>query len=107
MAKSMLSQAGYEVQLAHDAGKGLEIFRSVSVDAVFTDIVIPGSMNGLELARQIRRERPEIPILLTTGYYSGQKEASAEHKVLRKPYDESTLLAALQDLIDPRVELRR
>jgi CheY-like chemotaxis protein len=101
MARSILSHAGYNVELAHEASKGLEILRSTKVDAVFSDIVMPGGMNGLELADKIRTELPEIPILLTTGYYQLPESRSLEHNVLRKPYDETSLLAAMETILNP------
>jgi PAS domain S-box-containing protein len=101
MARSILSHAGYNVELAHEASKGLEILRHTKVDAVFSDIVMPGGMNGLELADKIRSELPEIPILLTTGYYQLPDPRSPEHRVLRKPYDEASLLAAVENILNP------
>ena len=96
MAKSILLNAGYNVELAHEAGKALEILRRAKVDVVFTDIVMPGGMNGLELARRIEAERPEIPVLITTGYFRMPESDLARHRVLRKPYDETALLTALE-----------
>jgi PAS domain S-box-containing protein len=101
MARSILAQAGYNVELAHEARKGLEILRSTKVDAVFSDIVMPGGMNGIELANRIRTELPEIPILLTTGYYELPDPRSLEHSLLRKPYDETSLLAAMETVLNP------
>jgi PAS domain S-box-containing protein len=100
MARSILSHAGYNVELAHEASEGLEILRNTKVDAVFSDIVMPGVMNGLELADKIRSELPDIPILLTTGYYQLPDPRSLEHNVLRKPYDEASLLTALENVLN-------
>jgi PAS domain S-box-containing protein len=96
MAKSILLGAGYNVELAHEAGTALDILRSTKVDVVFTDIVMPGGMNGLELARKLETERPDIRVLLTTGYFRIPESDLARHRVLRKPYDETALLAALE-----------
>jgi CheY-like chemotaxis protein len=101
MARSILLQAGYNVELAHEASEGLEILRNTKVDAVFSDIVMPGGMNGIELADRIRSELPDIPILLTTGYYQLPDPRSLEHIVLRKPYDETSLLAAMENILNP------
>jgi CheY-like chemotaxis protein len=100
MARSILSQAGYKVELAHEASEGLEILRKTKVDAVFSDIVMPGGMNGIELANRIRSELPEIPILLTTGYFQLPDPRSLKHNVLRKPYDETSLLAAVENILN-------
>ena len=53
-------------------------------DLVFSDIVMPGAMNGLELALEIERRYPGLPIVLTTGY-SGAADVGAQFPVLRKP----------------------
>ncbi len=54
-------------------------------DIVFSDIIMPGGMNGIELAREIRKRRPDLPVLLTTGY-SGGATSTEEFPLLRKPY---------------------
>ncbi|MEQ1811352.1 MAG: ATP-binding protein [Terricaulis sp.] len=54
-------------------------------DLVFSDIIMPGTMNGLELAREIQRQYPRLPIVLTTGF-SGAADIGNQFPVLRKPY---------------------
>lgn len=68
--------------------------------AVFSDVVMPGGMNGFDLARAIKREFPHIPILLTSGY-SGAVAASESEGVcvIAKPYDPEELFAALETMI--------
>jgi CheY-like chemotaxis protein len=95
MARSILLNAGYSVELAHNATQGLQILCSSKVDAVFSDIVMPGGMNGIELAETIKKDFPHVPILLTTGYYQVPARP-LEHVVLQKPYDETALLTALE-----------
>ena len=55
-------------------------------DLVVSDIVMPGGMNGAELARMIRASKPDLPIILVTGYAGPASSAAAEFLVLRKPY---------------------
>ncbi|HEY7764285.1 MAG TPA: PAS domain S-box protein [Aestuariivirgaceae bacterium] len=100
MAKSMLVEAGYRVEVAHDANQGLDILRKTKVDALFSDIVMPGGMNGIELAETARKENPSLPILLTSGYYQATEQVSSRHRVLPKPYDETALLSALESALD-------
>jgi DNA-binding LytR/AlgR family response regulator len=71
----------------------------MKVDVVFSDIVMPGGMNGLELARRIELERPGVPVLLTTGYFRMPGPDLARHSILRKPYDETGLLNALEGVL--------
>jgi DNA-binding LytR/AlgR family response regulator len=52
---------------------------------MFSDVIMPGEMNGLDLAREIRRRFPSLAIVLTTGY-SGAADVGGEFPVLRKPY---------------------
>jgi DNA-binding LytR/AlgR family response regulator len=59
---------------------------------VFSDIVMPGTMNGLDLARHLRLVRPGLPVVLTTGYSSALQSAAPEgFTLLTKPYDLETL----------------
>ena len=66
------------------------------VDVVLSDIVMPGGANGLDLAREVRRERGSLPVVLATGY-SDQAQAAADEgfAILRKPYSMSDLHDAL------------
>jgi two-component system NtrC family sensor kinase len=58
------------------------------IELMFSDILRPGEMNGVELARAARRLRPSLPVVLTTGYSSSADAALREgFVVLRKPYD--------------------
>jgi PAS domain S-box-containing protein len=95
MARSILAEAGYGVEVAHTAARGLEIVRRSKIDAVFSDIVMPGNMNGIDLAIAIGNEFPDVPVLLTSGFHQLPANHTARHQVLRKPYDETQLLTAL------------
>jgi len=90
-------QLGYKVCLASSAQAGLDVLeRQSNIDIVFSDILMPGGMNGLELADRVRRQFPEIPMLLTTGYSSsGQDAVRRGFQVLQKPYDLAALERAL------------
>ena len=99
LVTEMLQELGYRVTRAASAQGALGALADHrAVDLVFSDVLMPGMMNGMELAREIRRRRPHMPILLTTGY-SGDafKEAASEHiNVLRKPYEIRALDVALR-----------
>jgi len=90
-------QLGYKVCLASSAQAGLDVLEKQSnIDIVFSDILMPGGMNGLELADRVRRQFPDIPMLLTTGYSSsGQDAVRRGFQVLQKPYDLAGLERAL------------
>jgi two-component system NtrC family sensor kinase len=94
VGKAYLEELGYHVKLAASAQAGLDLIeREHNVDVVFSDILMPGGMNGLELADTIRRRFPDIAVLLTTGYSSSAQDAVRQgFEVLQKPYN----LAALE-----------
>ncbi|UDF02593.1 PAS domain-containing sensor histidine kinase [Asticcacaulis sp. AND118] len=69
---------------------------------LFSDIMMPGGLNGVDLAMEVRKRRPALPILLTTGYPEGfQPQADAARiALLPKPYDLNTLDKKVRDVID-------
>jgi PAS domain S-box-containing protein len=82
----MLTRLGYVVHTASDARRALELLDRHIFDLVLSDIVMPGPMNGIELARAIRTAKPNVPILLVSGYAGSASGARPEFTVLRKPY---------------------
>ena len=91
----LLLHLGCQVELVSDAAGALRQIRRPGIDIVMTDIVMPGPMNGLDLARAIRERKPELPVLLATGYSAAAADAAHEFFVLRKPYSLSQLADAL------------
>ena len=70
---------------------------------VISDIVMPGGVSGLDLARTLRDRRPELPVILTTGYTSHASEVAAEGFVLiEKPYRREVLAASLRSALENR-----
>ena len=67
-------------------------------DLVFSDVMMPGGTNGIDLAREVRQRRPELPILLTSGFADsiGSQAQELDIPVLRKPYSLEDLRAAVQ-----------
>jgi PAS domain S-box-containing protein len=95
----LLEQLGYDVRWAADARAALAELEKNGIDIVFTDIVMPGKLDGIGLARRIREKNPEIPILLVTGYSSSTKEVALQFPILRKPYQLHELSRELQKLL--------
>src|SRR5262249_52317828 len=60
--------------------------RERSFDLVVSDIVMAGAMDGIALARAIRERKPDLPVLLVTGYSHVASEAAGEFAVMRKPF---------------------
>lgn len=101
MVGEMLADLGYEVQRKADAAAALGALESgIKVDLVFSDIVMPGTMDGVELALQIRLRRRDLPVLLTSGYAHDAVQRAEEEgfRVLPKPYDLRALAAALETI---------
>jgi len=89
VCRSYLGQLGFRVEYAPSAKEALAVLESDKpIALIFSDILMPGEMNGLDLAREARRVRPAVPVVLTTGYSSSADPALREgFLVLRKPYD--------------------
>lgn len=95
----MIGDLGYSATRVPNANEALaRIERGLPVDAVFSDIIMPGGLNGIELAIELRKRRPELPVLLTTGYGGPGAENAPDFPILRKPYDRDELGAALARL---------
>jgi two-component system NtrC family sensor kinase len=99
VGKAYFQELGYKVKQAASAQAGLDLIESESdIVLVFSDILMPGGMNGLELADAIRRRFPHIVVLLTTGYSSSAQDAVRQgFAVLQKPYDLAALDRALRE----------
>ncbi len=99
LAADMLGELGFEATVTHSAKEALELLAAGDKPRiVFTDVVMPGGITGIELARKLRARFPELPILLTTGY-SEQVSATQGFPVLQKPYEMSALASAVNDLL--------
>ncbi|MEA2863085.1 MAG: hypothetical protein QOC84_1041 [Bradyrhizobium sp.] len=94
----LLEQLGYSVRWASDAEAALKEMAANNIDLVLSDIVMPGSMDGLALARALKQKHPRLPILLASGYSDAAQNARAEFPILRKPYQIHELNAALARL---------
>jgi CheY-like chemotaxis protein len=99
LAAGMLHEIGFETTITHSAKEALErLSGEQRPTLIFTDVVMPGGISGIELARKVRERFPELPILLTTGY-SEQVTGSHGFPVLQKPYELDSLTAALEKLL--------
>ena len=95
----LLEQLGYSVRWVSDAEAALREIEREGIDLVFSDIVMPGEMDGLGLARTIKQIRPGLPVLLTSGYSDAAQNARSEFPILRKPYQIHELNQALSELV--------
>jgi PAS domain S-box-containing protein len=100
MASALLCEAGHEVEHVASAPDALARLRAhAHYDLVFSDLVMPGGLDGLDLARAIRKNWPHLPVLLATGYSAEAGRAQAEgFRLLAKPYEPSALADAVADV---------
>jgi PAS domain S-box-containing protein len=99
LAAGMLDELGFQAAVAHSAKEALDrLAGGDKPSLIFTDVVMPGGISGIELARKVRQRFPELPILLTTGY-SEQVAGTHGFPVLQKPYEIDSLAAALGKLL--------
>jgi PAS domain S-box-containing protein len=99
LAAGMLGELGFDGVVTHSAKEALEQLASgARPQLIFSDVVMPGGISGIELARKVRDRFPEMPILLTTGY---SEEVGGNHgfPVLQKPYELDALASALGNLL--------
>jgi len=93
-AQELLVDLGCEVVSAGGAREALEALESGTFDLVFTDVVMPET-SGVELAWTIRRQKPDLPVLLATGYSEELLKTDHDFLVLAKPYDGKSLVEAM------------
>jgi CheY-like chemotaxis protein len=96
---SELAESGYLVLEAATAEEGLATLESQPVHLLFTDIRLPGHMDGWVLAEEARALLPRLPVIYATGYSSGAPRVVPDGVFLRKPYFPSTVIAAVERLL--------
>jgi CheY-like chemotaxis protein len=99
-----LRRLGYTVVAAENGQRAIEILKTdTALDLVFSDIVMPGGVSGFDLAQWVRKNRPELPILLTTGFAEEMEKADEIGlrgvDIVRKPYESEVLRAALRKVL--------
>jgi signal transduction histidine kinase len=104
MTMEMLQNLGYQVTTAADAPSALAILhQGEPVDLILSDVVMPGGVNGVELARAAQVLRPGILVLLTSGYVGeSARLRETEFPLIDKPFDPAQLAAKLRELLDGR-----
>ncbi|MDR7268638.1 signal transduction histidine kinase/ActR/RegA family two-component response regulator [Pelomonas saccharophila] len=96
---ALLMSHGARVLRAGDAGAALRLLEDgAQADVVLSDVVMPGPLDGVALARRLREQRPRLPVVLITGF-NNAGIADGEFVTLRKPCAPAELLGALQALI--------
>ena len=102
-----LTSLGYVVHAADGAQAALQIITSPArIDLLLTDVVMPGGMNGRELAIEARRQRPDLPILFTSGFPGTSQDGGVafddDDVLLSKPYRKQQLARTVREMLARR-----
>lgn len=99
-----LRDCGYTVLEAGDAAEAIAALDTAgSINLVFSDVRMPGAMDGFGLASWLRARYPDLPVLLTSGYNSVRNlsaEAVRDVKLIEKPYSQAQVAARIQCLLE-------
>ena len=105
--QAVLEQNGYRVYGAADGTEALKLWQQhrPEIELLLTDIVMPGGVSGLDLARQLQTEKPELGVVLSTGYSmelvrQGLPSAAQDVTFLAKPYRPQKLTSAVRACLD-------
>ena len=104
-AAEVLREQGYTVHAAADGASALHLLESESdISLLFTDVVLPGGMNGRQLADEARRRKPELKVLYATGYTRNaiihQGRLDAEVELLTKPFTAEALARKVRQILN-------
>jgi CheY-like chemotaxis protein len=100
VAAGLLEQLGHQVTVVGNSAAALAaLAEGDAFDLVFSDVVMAGEMDGVSLARRLRELRPDLPVLLATGYSQAVERLGDEFPILRKPYKLPELNRALSALL--------
>ncbi len=107
LADKYLSDQGYQTYTAESAAQALDILmNNKEIDLLFTDVIMPGEMNGYELAKQATQQYPGLKVLLTSGYASKAVADNGQGKfithLLAKPYRKTELIKRIRSIIDDK-----
>jgi CheY-like chemotaxis protein len=99
VTSSLFDHLGFATDYRESADAALQLLdESTDFDLVFSDIVMPGPIDGVGLAREIRSRYPKLPVVLTTGYSDAAQAAPPHLKILHKPFDIAALRGVLQEI---------
>jgi CheY-like chemotaxis protein len=101
MGADMLEDAGFEVLMACNADEALRVLANRSdVGVVFTDVEMPGSLDGLDLAWRIHRDWPQVGVVVTSGRSSASECALPDDGLfVAKPYAAPTLVREIKEMM--------
>ena len=97
----MLDAAGFDILEAANADEAIQMLeRHSDIRLVFTDIDMPGSMNGLKLAAAVRDRWPPVRIIATSGHFKVQAgDLPDDARFIAKPYQAAQIISAVRELV--------
>lgn len=100
VALEIVEEAGFQALEAADADEALDTLeRTGAVEILFTDVRMPGSMDGLKLVSMVRRRWPFTKIIVASGHGGSEEaEAAGADRFLRKPFAAQALICTLQEM---------
>ena len=100
LAETVLAMHGYAVLAAASGEEALRLLEGgAHADLLFTDVVMPGGMTGLELVEKVGATHPQLPVLVTTGYMDDLPGSGKGLEILGKPYRHEDLLARVEAVL--------
>jgi PAS domain S-box-containing protein len=100
VTSSLFEHLGYDTVYCDSAEAALRLLAdSTKIDLVFSDIVMPGTIDGVGLASEVQARYPHLPVILTTGYSDAAQAAPPSLPILRKPFDADALRSFMQGLM--------
>ena len=101
VTSSLFEDLGYATVYRESADAALKLLADgAKIDLVFSDIVMPGTIDGVGLASEIKSHYPNLPVILTTGYSDAVRTAPAHLRILRKPFDSDALKGFIREAMD-------
>lgn len=98
----ILRESGYQVHEAADAREALALMQAIgAIDLVITDVRMPGEIDGIELARQIRARWPGLPVVIASAHWREDLDQLAD-RLLSKPYTSEQILHVARELVEAR-----
>ena len=109
LASQYLTDLGYLIYQAENATRALEILsEEINIDMLFSDVVMPGGINGYQLAQQATIQRPGLKVLLSSGFTSKTIAQNGLAKfselLLNKPYHKAELAQRIRRVLDEKPE---
>jgi two-component system, cell cycle sensor histidine kinase and response regulator CckA len=102
LVSDILRRLGYHVLEAESGVAALQVWpvHRDRVDLLLTDIIMPGGVNGWQLAEKLTADKPGLRVLCTSGYSPEKLRSNARHRLLPKPYDLPELAQAIREVLD-------